>query len=135
LGSRTIHPHVFFETLASWSPLLSICTLRRRFGDPVATPLRWTTVAAAFAGAALGSKALYWLEDPRATLQNVHNPACLSGGKTIVGALMGGWITVEVMKRYIGFRTSTGDLYAIPLAIGIAPRRMGCFLTGLSDNT
>ena len=71
----------------------------------------------------------------RATLQNVHNPACLSGGKTIVGALMGGWITVEVMKRYIGFRTSTGDLYAIPLAIGIAPRRMGCFLTGLSDNT
>ena len=57
------------------------------------------------------------------------------GGKTIVGALIGGLITVEVTKRYIGFRTSTGDLYAIPLALGIAIGRVGCFLTGLSDNT
>ena len=39
------------------------------------------------------------------------------------------------MKRYIGLRTSTGDLYAIPLALGIAIGRIGCFLTGLSDNT
>jgi phosphatidylglycerol:prolipoprotein diacylglycerol transferase len=57
------------------------------------------------------------------------------GGKTIVGALIGGLITVELMKRYIGLRTSTGDLYAIPLAVGIAIGRIGCFLTGLSDNT
>ncbi len=39
------------------------------------------------------------------------------------------------MKRYIGLRTSTGDLYSIPLALGIAIGRIGCFLTGLSDNT
>jgi hypothetical protein len=39
------------------------------------------------------------------------------------------------MKRYIGLRQSTGDLYAIPLALGIAIGRIGCFLTGLSDNT
>lgn len=109
--------------------------LRRRFGDAVTLPLRWATVAAAVAGAALGSKVLYWLEDPRATLQNLHNPAYLIGGKTIVGALIGGVITVEAMKRYIGLRISTGDLYAIPLAIGIVVGRIGCFLTGLSDNT
>jgi prolipoprotein diacylglyceryltransferase len=92
-------------------------------------------VAAAVAGAALGSKVLYWLEDPRATLQNLHNPAYLIGGKTIVGALIGGVITVEAMKRYIGLRISTGDLYSIPLAVGIAVGRIGCFLTGLGDNT
>jgi prolipoprotein diacylglyceryltransferase len=109
--------------------------LRRYFGDPVAIPLRWAAVAAAVAGAALGSKLLFWLEDPRLTLQNLHNPAYLIGGKTIVGALIGGLITVELMKRYIGLRTSTGDLYAIPLAVGIAIGRVGCFLTGLSDNT
>jgi phosphatidylglycerol---prolipoprotein diacylglyceryl transferase len=57
------------------------------------------------------------------------------GGKTIVGALVFGLISVELMKRYIGVRQSTGDLYAIPLAIGIAIGRLGCFLTGLSDNT
>jgi prolipoprotein diacylglyceryltransferase len=57
------------------------------------------------------------------------------GGKTIVGALISGLIAVELMKRYIGVRQSTGDLYAIPLALGIAIGRIGCFLTGLSDNT
>ena len=31
--------------------------------------------------------------------------------------------------------TRTGDLFAIPLAIGIAVGRIGCFLAGLPDNT
>jgi phosphatidylglycerol:prolipoprotein diacylglycerol transferase len=75
------------------------------------------------------------MEDPRTTLQNLHNPAYFVGGKTIVGALAFGLIAVELMKRFIGLRTSTGDLYAIPLALGIALGRIGCFLTGLSDNT
>jgi phosphatidylglycerol---prolipoprotein diacylglyceryl transferase len=49
--------------------------------------------------------------------------------------LIFGLALVEIVKRSIGLRTSTGDLYAIPLAIGIAIGRIGCFLTGLSDNT
>jgi prolipoprotein diacylglyceryltransferase len=109
--------------------------LRRRFPDSLPTPLRWAVVAAAFAGAALGAKLLFFLEDPRLTWQNLHNPTYLVGGKTIVGALAFGLITVELSKRYIGIRASTGDLYAIPLALGIAIGRIGCFLTGLSDNT
>jgi phosphatidylglycerol---prolipoprotein diacylglyceryl transferase len=92
-------------------------------------------IAAAIAGAALGSKLLFFLEDPRLTLANLHNPAYFVGGKTIVGALAFGLLTVELIKRYIGLRASTGDLYAIPLALGIAIGRIGCFLTGLSDNT
>ena len=134
-GARTIHPHLFFESLSYVIAFFVYFWLRRRFGDPVATPLRWAALAAAIAGAALGSKVLYWLEDPRQTLENLHNPAYLIGGKTIIGALIGGLITVELMKRYIGLQTSTGDLYAIPLAIGISIGRVGCFLTGLSDNT
>jgi phosphatidylglycerol---prolipoprotein diacylglyceryl transferase len=75
------------------------------------------------------------MEGPHLTLQNLHNPAYLIGGKTIVGALAFGLIAVELMKRSIGLRTSTGDLYAIPLALGIAIGRVGCFFTGLADNT
>jgi phosphatidylglycerol:prolipoprotein diacylglycerol transferase len=92
-------------------------------------------IAAAVAGAALGSKLLFWFEDPELTWHNLHNLAYLMGGKTIVGALVFGLISVELIKRYIGVRQSTGDLYAIPLALGIAIGRIGCFLTGLSDNT
>jgi phosphatidylglycerol:prolipoprotein diacylglycerol transferase len=92
-------------------------------------------VAAAVAGGALGAKILFWLEDPQLTAHSLDNPAYLVGGKTIVGALVFGLISVELSKRYIGLGDSTGDLYAIPLALGIAIGRIGCFLTGLSDNT
>jgi len=135
VGHYLIHPHVFFETLAYFIAFGAYLSLRRRFGDPISTPIRWALIAAAVAGAALGSKLLFWLEDPQLTWHNLHNPAYLEGGKTIVGALVFGLISVEIMKRYIGVRQSSGDLYAIPLAIGIAIGRIGCFLTGLSDNT
>lgn len=135
LGRYVIHPHLFFETLSYVVAFRVYLYLRRRFGDPIATPLRWAVIAAAIAGAALGSKLLSWLEDPRLTFQNLHNPSYLIGGKTIVGALALGLIAVELMKRFIGLHTSTGDLYAIPLAAGIAIGRVGCFLTGLADNT
>jgi len=57
------------------------------------------------------------------------------GGKTIVGGLLGGWLGVELVKRFCRIRTRTGDLFAIPLCIGIAIGRIGCLLAGLADDT
>jgi phosphatidylglycerol---prolipoprotein diacylglyceryl transferase len=45
------------------------------------------------------------------------------------------WEAVQLMKRYIGMGLPTGDLYAVPLTLGIAIGRVGCFLTGIDDNT
>jgi prolipoprotein diacylglyceryltransferase len=126
---------VLFEMLAYLIGFQIYLRLRRRFGDRIATPVRWAVVAAAVAGAAVGSKVLFLLEDPRLTWHNLNDPGYLMGGKTIVGALVFGLIAVEVMKRYIGLTQATGDLYAIPLALGITIGRVGCFLTGLTDNT
>jgi len=56
-------------------------------------------------------------------------------GKTIVGGLIGGLIAVEATKRRLGILTRTGDLFAIPLCVGMAIGRIGCFLSGLSDDT
>src|SRR5262249_39690172 len=63
------------------------------------------------------------------------HPLVLIGGKSIVGALVGGWIAVEIVKRWIGVREATGDLFAVPLAVGIGIGRIGCFLSGLPDGT
>jgi len=69
------------------------------------------------------------------TLAHWRDPLFLMAGKTLVGGLLGGIIAVEWTKRQIGVARSTGDLFAIPLCVGIAIGRVGCFLTGLADNT
>jgi len=135
LGSLRIHPHWFFEALAYFLAFRVYLWLRRRSGDPLATELRWAAIAAAAVGAALGSKLLYWFEDPAATLARWRDPVFLMGGKTIVGGLIGGLLCVEWLKERLGITQRTGDLYAIPLCVGIAIGRIGCFLTGLEDHT
>ena len=92
-------------------------------------------VAAAIAGAAIGSKLLYWLGDPALTARHWNDIVYLMAGKTIVGGLMGGLIAVEMVKLRLGIHRRTGDLFAIPLCVGIAVGRIGCFLSGLSDDT
>jgi phosphatidylglycerol:prolipoprotein diacylglycerol transferase len=104
--------------------------LKRRFRDIIAPAERWQVIAAAAFGAALGSRLLGWMEDPVLAWH-----AGLVGGKTIVGGLAGGWIAVEAVKAKMGVRVRTGDLLSVPLAVGIAIGRVGCFLTGLPDDT
>ncbi|HMD38972.1 MAG TPA: prolipoprotein diacylglyceryl transferase family protein [Candidatus Acidoferrum sp.] len=135
IGSLRLHPHWVLETLAYAVAFRVYLWLRRRKGDAVDDSSRWWVIAAAAVGAAMGSKILYWFEDPRYTLAHLGDPAGLLGGKTIVGALIGGLIAVELIKLRLGIARRTGDLFALPLCIGIAIGRIGCFLTGLEDHT
>jgi|SRR5579862_755063 len=50
-----------------------------------------------------------------------------AGGRALVGGLVFGWATVEVVKRKLGIRRSTGDLFALALPAGEAVGRIGCF--------
>ena len=118
IGPWRLHPHVVFETLAYFVGFRLYLWQRRRLGDVITTQTRWSIVAAAIAGAALGSKMLFWLENPALTWQHLADPVFLMSGKTIVGGLAGGLIGVELTKLAIGVRESTGDLFAVPLAIG-----------------
>lgn len=135
LGPWQIHPHPFFETLAYFIGYRVYQLLRRRQGDPVTAMNRYKVLAGAAVGALVGAKVLAWLEDPAALLLYWRNPDFWLLGKTIVGGLLGGLIGVELTKRWIGEQQRTGDLFAIPLALAIAIGRIGCFLTGLADET
>ena len=94
----------------------------------------WIGVAAIF-GAAIGAKLGYWIEDPRNAFAGFPDWRHLLEGKTIVGALLGGLIGVELVKRAIGAQGSSGDAFALPLITGIAIGRIGCFVSGLDDHT
>lgn len=135
VGALRVHPHLFFETLAYAIAIKVYLFMRRKQGDEIELSVRWWVIAAAAAGAVVGSKTLYWFEDPRLTLAHWSDPAFLMAGKTIVGALIGGLIAVEWIKRRLGVTRRTGDLFAIPLCAGIAVGRVGCFLTGAEDHT
>lgn len=133
LGFVTLHPHPLFETLAYFIGF-RMYLLTRTKGDIPAAKSIWVVVAAIL-GAAIGSKLLYWLEDPVETARRWNDYAYMMGGKTIVGGLLGGLIAVEWIKKRIGITRSTGDDMVIPLILGIAIGRIGCFLTGMDDHT
>lgn len=135
LGPLALHPHPVFEALAYLVGARLYGYLKARTGDPIDTVDRWWIVAAAFLGGALGSKLLVLADHPALTADHLFEPIALLEGKTIVGALVGAWVAVEWVKRRIGVTRATGDVFAIPLTVGIAIGRIGCFLTGLSDNT
>jgi phosphatidylglycerol---prolipoprotein diacylglyceryl transferase len=135
LGRYSLPAHFLLEALGYTFGFLAFRRLRKKSGDAVSDASRWSVITAAVAGAAIGSRVLFWFEDPRLTLAHWHDAVYLMSGKTIVGGLIGGLIAVEWMKRIIGEKSSTGDLFAAPIALGLAIGRIGCFLGGLSDNT
>lgn len=92
-------------------------------------------IVAVILGALVGSKLLAWAESFHYYRPHWNDPRIWMGGKTIVGGLLGGWIGVEITKRHLGIKHSTGDLMVFPLIFGMAVGRVGCFLTGLSDHT
>ena len=85
---------------------------------------------AALTGAFLGAKLVYlgaegWLywRDPNRWL-------ILATGKSITGALLGGYAAVEIAKRLLGYPGATGDWFAIIAPVGIMLGRIGCLLHG-----
>ena len=107
--------------------------LRKNSVDIISSENRIWIILGAAVGALLFSRLLGILENP--FLISGSSPATLLGNKTIVGGLLGGLIGVELTKKIIGVKTSSGDLMTYPIIVAIAIGRIGCFLTGISDAT
>jgi prolipoprotein diacylglyceryltransferase len=127
--------HFLFESLAYIVAFRLYVRARDQAGDFLETTTRWNVIVAAVAGAAIGSRLLFWLEDPALTANHWRDLPYLLSGKTIVGALLGGTMAVEFAKWRMGIHRRTGDLFAVPIAIGIAIGRIGCLLAGKQDDT
>lgn len=92
---------------------------------------RWVTVGAilgAIAGAKLGLLLYMPASDWWASMQDFLGGEW--GGRTILGALFGGFVGVEVAKKALGITVATGDPYAIALPLGQGLGRIGCFIAG-----
>ncbi|MEZ5731606.1 MAG: prolipoprotein diacylglyceryl transferase [Paracoccaceae bacterium] len=56
-------------------------------------------------------------------------------GRSILGALAGGIVSVELWKHARGIRESTGLLFVPTFTVLVMVGRIGCLLSGLEDNT
>ena len=137
---RDIHPHAVMEALAYVAALGIHAIVRRRAktGPPKPPPdVRLWLFAGVAVGGLAGAKILQIFE-----VMFVHTPAAgpvtlegWLGGKTVVGGMIGAWIATEIVKKVHGIKASTGDLWVFPLIAAVAIGRIGCFLTGLPDQT
>jgi len=66
---------------------------------------------------------------------NLRAAGFLQLGHSIAGAIAGGIVAVEIFKLFRGIKGSTGIQFVVPLAVGIAVGRWGCFFAGLPDYT
>lgn len=130
-----VHPHPVFEAAGYFLGYQVYRRARKRQGDVLSDRTRWSVVLAAAFGGVLGSKILFWLIDPAAMASYLSDLRYWMSGKTMVGGLLGAVAAVELAKWRLGIRVRTGDLFAIPLLVGLAIGRIGCFLTGLDDLT
>lgn len=125
--------HLVLEALSFWIAFRLYLKLKKR--DTLTFQQRVPILLGGMLGAAIGSKTLYWLEDPVFFMQNINNWQLLLAGKSLVGGILGGWILIEVAKKLVGVKSATGDSFVVPLIVGMAIGRIGCFLCGLADHT
>ena len=93
---------------------------------------RRQVTAGALIGAMIGAKLGLLLYLPVDAWRDSIRELLLSewGGRTILGALFGGFVGVEIAKKWVGVTVATGDPYAIGLPLGQGLGRIGCFLGG-----
>lgn len=95
---------------------------------------------AAVAGGVLGARTITAWEHPAFYVDALADGMPISwiienGGKSILGAIAGGYLATVAAKRVLGYRRSTGDCYALALPVAIAIGRVGCFLSELPLGT
>lgn len=66
---------------------------------------------------------------------NLYLMGLHEAGRSVLGALFGAIVMVELYKGRRGTRGSTGYIYVVPFCICIAVGRLGCFFSGIEDQT
>lgn len=108
--------------------------LRKNSEDIISNKNRLSIILGAIIGAFIGSRLIGYLENPLITL-NTKNIIQLLNTKSIMGGLFGGMIGVEISKKIIHEKKSSGDLFTFPIILGIIIGRVGCFLSGTNEFT
>jgi len=135
LGSFKLSLHLIFETAAFFIGFRYFLWLRKNSGDAINEQNRiWILIGASF-GAFFFSRLIGALEDPAGFYKARNHLLYFYANKTIVGGLLGGLLMVEITKKLIGVKASSGDLFTYPLILAMIIGRIGCFASGIYEQT
>lgn len=127
LGSFGVPTHDFFVLAALLAGGTFFVAGARRRGA-MDERMWWILVGALVCGALGARLSVVWSYVERAEEPSLAG-AFLDGGKSVLGGLAGAYVGALAAKRIVGYRESTGDLFAPAVALGMAIGRWGCFLT------
>jgi phosphatidylglycerol:prolipoprotein diacylglycerol transferase len=119
--------HFPFDVLAWICGLSTGAWIKKWRTELVSVPVSNGYYTALAAGAIVGA----WLAGSANTLR----AAAPSLSHSVVGALAGAIVAVELFKFATGMRRSTGGPFVAALTVGIVVGRWGCFFAGLPDQT
>jgi phosphatidylglycerol---prolipoprotein diacylglyceryl transferase len=134
ISGYPINVHLILEYLAFFLAFRYYLYCRKNSLDTISKSNRLSIILGAVVGAFLGSRLVGILENPLVNFKEVSLIQLLNV-KTIMGGLFGGLLGVELAKKIIGEKESSGDLFTFPIIVGIFIGRMGCFLTGTNEFT
>lgn len=134
IAGWNVNVHLVLEYLSFFVAYRYYVYLRKNTEDTISYTNRLSIILGAALGALVGSRVMGFLENPvadysKVTFMDVYNV------KTVMGGLFGGLLGVELAKKVIHEKQSSGDLFTLPIIVGIFIGRIGCFLSGVREFT
>lgn len=128
-----INIHLILEYAAFFFGYRYYVYLKKNRADTISSENRLIIILGAAIGALFGSRIIGLLEHPQILFKKSF--LYLINVKTIMGGLFGGLLGVEITKKIIDEQHSSGDLFTLPIVVGVFIGRIGCFLTGINEFT
>ena len=128
-----VYYHFIFETLAFIIGVRVYYYLKKGIKDPISDMNRLWIMLGAMIGALIGSRVVAMFETPSEIMHQTL--LTFYQNKTVAGGFMGGLLGVELIKKIIGVRIASGDIYVFPIIIALFIGRIGCFSMGIAETT
>jgi phosphatidylglycerol---prolipoprotein diacylglyceryl transferase len=134
-GNNKIPIHAITEIAAFFIGYRYYAFLRKQQGDTINSENRmWILIGAIF-GALVGSRLVGALERPQELFSAKNMWLYIYANKTVLGGFLGGLFGVELIKKIIKEKYSSGDLFTYPIILALIIGRIGCFCMGVYEET
>ena len=134
-GHISIPLHSIVEGAAFFIGFRYFLYLRKKKGDRYSSSSRIYIVIGAIFGALIGSRLIGALERPDELFRTGNIFWYIYNNKTVLGGFLGGLFGVELMKKLIHEKESSGDLFVYPIILALIIGRIGCFSMGVFEET